>query len=60
LPALTTGFTKAKVLIGEGREDVYFFEALCDHLHITDVQVEEYWPWNAAAFQALLQFVQGL
>ena len=42
LPALTTGFAKPKVVIGEGRDEVNFFEALCGHLHLINVQVEEY------------------
>lgn len=31
-----------KLLIGEGREEVLFFNALLTHLHISDVQVEQY------------------
>jgi hypothetical protein len=42
LPALTASFAKPKVIIGEGRDEVNFFEALCDHLHLIDVQVEQY------------------
>lgn len=33
---------KTKLLIGEGKDEVNFFEALLDHLGITDIQVEEY------------------
>lgn len=34
--------TKPKLLIGEGKEEVYFFNALLKHLGIDDVQVENY------------------
>lgn len=33
---------KPKLLLGEGIEEVYFFNALLDHLGITDVQVDQY------------------
>lgn len=33
---------KPKVLLGEGIEEVYFFNALLEHLGITDVQVDQY------------------
>lgn len=33
---------KSKLLLGEGIEEVYFFNALLDHLGITDVQVDQY------------------
>src|SRR5437764_660537 len=42
LPQPTRPLTKAKVLIGEGREEVIFFEALFAHLGLVDFQVEEY------------------
>lgn len=41
-PVHTTPYTKAKILIGEGQDEVNFFEALCDYLSLTDVQVEPY------------------
>src|SRR5260370_9483186 len=41
-PQQTTPFTKPKVPIGEGRDEVFFFDAPCAHLGLTDVQVEEY------------------
>ncbi len=31
-----------KLLIGEGKDEVYFFDALLNHLAITDVKAEEY------------------
>lgn len=33
---------KPKLLLGEGIEEVYFFDALLVHLGITDVQVDQY------------------
>jgi hypothetical protein len=33
---------KPKLLLGEGIDEVYFFNALLDHLGITDVQVDQY------------------
>jgi hypothetical protein len=33
---------KPKLLLGEGIEEVYFFDALLDHLGINDVQVHQY------------------
>jgi hypothetical protein len=41
-PQQTTPLAKPKVLIGEGRDEVNFLGALCTHLGLTDVQVEEY------------------
>jgi len=34
--------TKPKLLVGEGVDEVYFFEALVDFLGIPDIQVEQY------------------
>lgn len=34
--------SKPKLLIGEGSEEVLFFNALLKHLNITDIQVEQY------------------
>ncbi len=42
MPALTHRIIKPKLLIGEGAEEVRFFGALLAHLHIGDVQVEDY------------------
>jgi hypothetical protein len=36
------GLDHPKLLIGEGKEEVMFFNALLNHLKITDVKVEEY------------------
>src|SRR5467141_3530445 len=41
-PQQTVPFTKPRVLIGEGLDEVAFFEALLAELQITDVQVEQY------------------
>jgi hypothetical protein len=41
-PTLAQPYTKPRVLIGEGRDEVNFFEALVDELKLTDIQVEEY------------------
>ena len=37
-----TPIIKPKLLLGEGIEEVYSFNALLDHLGITDVQVDQY------------------
>src|SRR5262245_4988908 len=42
LPQQTTPLAKPKLLIGEGREEVNFFGALCANLGLADVQIEEY------------------
>ena len=41
-PRQARPFAKPRVLIGEGRDEVNFFEALVGHLGVSDVQVEEY------------------
>jgi hypothetical protein len=40
--ALPRQLTKPRLLIGEGQDEVFFFEALLAHLGIGDVQVEQY------------------
>jgi hypothetical protein len=41
-PRTQQPLTKPRVLVGEGRDEVNFFEALTAHLGVTDIQVEEY------------------
>jgi len=38
---MTQELQKAKLIIGEGNEEVLFFNALLSHLQITDVQVDQ-------------------
>lgn len=40
-PAEPQALIKAKLLVGEGKEEVYFFEALLRHSNVTDVQLEQ-------------------
>ena len=40
--ARPTPFTKPRLLIGEGQDEVFFFEALLARLGVSDVQVEQY------------------
>ena len=40
--APTKPLTKPRLLIGEGQDELYFFEALLSHLGFADVQVEQY------------------
>lgn len=40
-PATPQAITRPKLLLGEGDEEVYFFNALLRHLRIEDVQVEQ-------------------
>jgi hypothetical protein len=42
LPARPTALTKPRLLIGEGVEEVLFFDALLGYLNIDDIQVEQY------------------
>lgn len=42
LPPQTTPFSRPKVLIGEGRDEVNFFQSLLTRLGLIDIQVEEY------------------
>lgn len=52
--------TAAKLLVGEGRDEVRFFEALLGHLHITDVQVVDYeGKGNLARFLAAMPTFPG-
>jgi hypothetical protein len=41
-PTQPAPYTKPRVLIGEGRDEVAFFEAFLTHLGVQDVQVEEF------------------
>lgn len=38
---ITQQISKPKLLIGEGWEEVYFFDALLAHLNISDFQLEQ-------------------
>jgi hypothetical protein len=40
--ALPKPLTKPRLLVGEGQDEVFFFEALLAHLGIADMQVEQY------------------
>src|SRR5262249_31167794 len=42
LPAQPRPLTKPRLLIGEGDDEVFFFEALVFHLHLDDIHVEKY------------------
>jgi len=42
MPSKPTQISKPKLLIGEGLEEVLFFNALLSYLKISDVQVEQY------------------
>jgi hypothetical protein len=42
MPSTALKFSKPKLLIGEGREEQFFFRAFLAHLNINDVQVEQY------------------
>ncbi len=48
-PARRERITKPKLLIGEGRDEVNFFEALLKHVAISDTQVESYSGKNGLA-----------
>lgn len=55
MPSIPTQISKPKLLIGEGSEEVLFFDALLSHLQITDVQVQEY-----KGKQALASYLRNL
>ena len=42
MPDARTQLSQPKLLIGEGREDVFFFTALLKQLNLNDVQIAEY------------------
>jgi hypothetical protein len=42
MPALPKAIIKPRLLIGEGDDEVFFFEALLEHLNLDDVQAEKY------------------
>ena len=42
MPDAPKQLSQPKLLIGEGREEVVFFTAFLKHLHINDMQIEEY------------------
>jgi len=51
---------KPKILLGEGKEEVFFFEALLDSLDIADVQAEHYGgKANLGGFLAALRSAPG-
>jgi len=42
MPATTQSISQPKLLIGEGAEEVRFFNAMLSHLKLGDIRVEEY------------------
>ena len=42
MPATTQSISQPKLLIGEGAEEVRFFNAMLNHLKLGDIRVEEY------------------
>jgi hypothetical protein len=40
-PLEPQALTKPKLLVGEGNEEVFFFEALLKNIHVVDVQLEQ-------------------
>lgn len=42
MPPAVPPITQPKLLLGEGKEEVQFCEALCRFLGITDIQIEQY------------------
>jgi len=42
MPATTQSISQPKLLIGEGAEEVRFFNAMLNHLKLDDIRVEEY------------------
>jgi hypothetical protein len=61
MPPAPSVITKPKLLLGEGVDEVRFFDALLKHLKITDIQVQEYGGKNklGAYLKALVTPVPG-